>query len=272
MPAPAAIGFVNNRFLLLVVVALGLLISTTPENASAYSTYMLLKADDYWNDGAPDFQAEYVDSLTASSAVFYSGRTTQYNQPMSAYASGSFNVSSGVVKFMLQAQGKYSHAGAQIYITEQIFPEWEVAGADEIMNIQLSWSMNGVYTPNGGLLNLGLSSVCGWGVDEPASPGSLDQYNLTDGAEAWIQNVQFNPATDSYLEFGMWINAWIEPFSQIATADFSSTGYMEITMPEGASFTSSSGVFLTGSPVPVPGAVWLLGSGLLGLLGLTRRL
>jgi hypothetical protein len=43
-----------------------------------------------------------------------------------------------------------------------------------------------------------------------------------------------------------------------------------ITLPAGVTFTSASNQFLT-APVPVPAAVWLFGSGLLGLIGVARR-
>lgn len=43
-----------------------------------------------------------------------------------------------------------------------------------------------------------------------------------------------------------------------------------ITLPAGVTFTSASGQFLT-APVPIPTAVWLFGSGLLGLVGVARR-
>jgi hypothetical protein len=52
------------------------------------------------------------------------------------------------------------------------------------------------------------------------------------------------------------------------TADFSHTASLSLDMPEGVTFSSGSGVLL--QPVPLPGAVWLLGSGLLGLAGWRR--
>jgi hypothetical protein len=51
------------------------------------------------------------------------------------------------------------------------------------------------------------------------------------------------------------------------TCDF--TDPLTITLPEGVTFTSASGQFLTS--VPVPAAAWLFGSGLLGLIGVARR-
>ena len=55
--------------------------------------------------------------------------------------------------------------------------------------------------------------------------------------------------------------------------DVSHTAVLSLTLPEGLSFTSDSGVFLTQSPsevpsaVPEPGTVGLLSTDLVGLIG-----
>jgi hypothetical protein len=51
--------------------------------------------------------------------------------------------------------------------------------------------------------------------------------------------------------------------------DLSNTSRISLVLPEGVSFTSSSGVFLP--EVPVPGAIWIFGSGVIGLVGIYRR-
>ncbi len=43
-----------------------------------------------------------------------------------------------------------------------------------------------------------------------------------------------------------------------------------MVVPDGLSYTSESGVFLT-QVVPVPPAAWLFGSGLMGLIGIAGR-
>jgi hypothetical protein len=56
------------------------------------------------------------------------------------------------------------------------------------------------------------------------------------------------------------------------TVDFDHTATLSyFDLPEGASLESGSGHLYATSAVPVPAAVWLFGSGLLGLLGLARR-
>lgn len=53
------------------------------------------------------------------------------------------------------------------------------------------------------------------------------------------------------------------------TLDFSNTAALALALPQGFTFTSESGVFLSqqASPVPEPGTWMLLGTGLIGLLG-----
>jgi hypothetical protein len=53
-----------------------------------------------------------------------------------------------------------------------------------------------------------------------------------------------------------------------ARVDFGDTAHLSIDLPDGYSFTSSSGVFLTdvAAPVPEPGTEWLLLAGLLPLM------
>lgn len=62
---------------------------------------------------------------------------------------------------------------------------------------------------------------------------------------------------------------WPETPGSTAIADFGSTASLSLNLPEGLSYTSDSGVFL--SAIPVPPAVYLFGSGLIGLVGFARR-
>lgn len=53
------------------------------------------------------------------------------------------------------------------------------------------------------------------------------------------------------------------------TSDFGATAAISFDLPAGTSITSDGGY--TQTAVPVPPAVWLFGSGLLGLIGVARR-
>ncbi len=66
----------------------------------------------------------------------------------------------------------------------------------------------------------------------------------------------------------------ISPGWSINSADFSSTGSFSFTDLDGATFTSGSGAFLTGGPVPavpVPASIWFFASGILSVFGLSVR-
>lgn len=54
--------------------------------------------------------------------------------------------------------------------------------------------------------------------------------------------------------------------------DFSSTASIEyLTLPEGASLQAASGTDYIGATIPTPSAIWLLGSGLIGIVGFRRK-
>ena len=61
----------------------------------------------------------------------------------------------------------------------------------------------------------------------------------------------------------------LAPGFAVNAADFSNTAAFNFTDLQGATFTSGSGEFLTA--IPVPAAVWLFLSGLLGLVGFARH-
>ena len=88
--------------------------------------------------------------------------------------------------------------------------------------------------------------------------------------------------TDSPLTFDLSLRAslggqaypiagWVYGGSDVpsVTIDYLHTAGLGFTLPGGVTFTSASNEFLTA--VPVPAAVWLFGSALLGLIGVGRR-
>lgn len=87
--------------------------------------------------------------------------------------------------------------------------------------------------------------------------------------------VRINGTLDvqAYAKSGLTSNSWVPPYDPFppstATADFSSTGSLSLQSPSGVTFVAASNA--TYAPVPLPPAVWLFGSGLLGLVGIARR-
>ena len=59
--------------------------------------------------------------------------------------------------------------------------------------------------------------------------------------------------------------------------DISETGlewiqYVKLWQPEGDSWSAEIDAVADVAPVPIPAALWLLGSGLLGLIGIRRNI
>lgn len=134
-------------------------------------------------------------------------------------------------------------------------------------NVKLGQAYNGFNTDIG-TINSNLSSPSASSVEGPvpANAGVWD-YTNTAGTAYWdaasIANYNVGSATGS------------------ATADLyyvtggGGTNLTKVSTPleEATATLTSAGLTLTGtsSPVPLPAAVWLFGSGLLGLAGVARR-
>jgi hypothetical protein len=76
--------------------------------------------------------------------------------------------------------------------------------------------------------------------------------------------------TDTSRDFAF--SADLEAITQSgALADFSDTAALGLSLPNGLSFSSGSGVFLSGAVIPESGTIWLIGAGLAGMASLRRR-
>jgi hypothetical protein len=258
---------------LVIVICFGMMIigmMFSPQAVQAYTTRLYLNV--------PLVDAiEIIDQNSASDSISSGLWNDFYGYPQSASASGSFNLATGEVKFTTEAQGVDGDASANIYVTETIFPQWVSGGG--IMPITVKFTVTGTYQLTGyqTMQNLSLQAIFFAGVVDVLPSlsewqGIYNQYNLTDGIETFTASLNFDPAQDSTVKIGTRVGSRLDPFNETqALANFSQTGIIEMTLPEGATFTSDSGVFLTENVVPIPGAVWLLGSGLVGLVGLRKK-
>ena len=239
-----------------------------PQAGQAYTTRLYLEAP----SRSP---IEILDQYSASESLNSPVWTDFYGYTQYGSAFGSFDLATGELKFTAEAQGVDGDVYADLYVSETIFPEW-VSG-EGTMDITVKYTVTGTYQVAGApgtMQNLVLQALFSAGVGELAAPwqGIYDQYNLTDGIEAFSTILHFDPSLDTSIVIGTRARARLDPFNGVqALADFSQTGIIELELPEGAAFTSASGVFLTGNVVPIPSAVWLLGSGLIGLAGIRRR-
>jgi hypothetical protein len=145
-----------------------------------------------------------------------------------------------------------------------------------VINVSSSF-FSGGYGTAGDYLSLDLSFMGNGEATNPGNPVSTTIFSLLDtcaectagGSGDWslFGPGQFIGAVDIYgddpvMNLYMGING-------TGYFDLGNTASVLLALPEGVGFTSSSGVFL--SAVPVPGAIWLFGSGLLGLVWMSRR-
>jgi len=121
-----------------------------------------------------------------------------------------------------------------------------------LMNTQLNQDIGTVNSNSGGA-----SSVEG---STPATSGVWD-INNTGGTAYWggagIPNDN--------------LSSVVEKLYYVTGGGGGNLSALSTPLLEGTATLSSSGLLLTGNAVPLPPAVWLFGSGLLGLAGVSRR-
>ena len=272
---------INNPCVVLFAAALLFCVVCPAQTATAsYSTYLNVAANDSASHRpSPDYSETIEDELSGTLSVGFDGRTSYYGSqyPVEATSSARFDLATGEMAFYVQSIGYEASADASIQIMDTIYPVWD-AGYSGLMEVQITWTVAGDYTnytwnstleqwvpnPSGSALNLGLSSTFAYNVDGGAwTQSTYDQFNLADGYETWTQTVMFDPGTNNSIGISERVWAWLSSYnSQKLVADFSNTGLVEVILPEGAAYTSASGVFLTGEGgvvIPAPASI-LLGS------------
>lgn len=169
-----------------------------------------------------------------------------------------------------------------------------------VQDIALSWTFDGTVTANGSSANryditslfcFGAGVTCAGNQNsDPHGPNSLSLFEFQDSdgtvtntqpSAGWV-STEIIPGSDGISETfeGVFavptgvstdtLNAYLDVFCQMETCDFSHTGQFSIgALPDGVSFTSSSGVLLTAN-TPEP-ASWLLCLAAIGAAALVRR-
>lgn len=103
--------------------------------------------------------------------------------------------------------------------------------------------------------------------------GYLDMKGLNGATLGYVSNDNLQGGESFVLPFNTPFHFQAALYADAAngaSANFGNTATISVSLPEGYTFGSYSGVLLT-APVPVPAAAWLFGSGLLGLIGVARR-
>jgi len=153
-------------------------------------------------------------------------------------------------------------------------------------------SVTGVYDDVSGAMNLAGNA---WFVDDWTASGNIittaGTYDMTSpeavitgievGAGQWFGPLLFNWGLNTNIDAAHVWDVTTNPDNSISListdviSDFfpagsGAPGHPSISGPT-VGFTYTVNLLLTPTAVPVPAAVWLFGSGLIGLIGLVRR-
>ena len=187
-----------------------------------------------------------------------------YTYPYEASLTISASLHSGSIKIDAEASGLNTYAGGYAFLMETVYIVWP-ENYTQPFDAWIWWDVFGNLTS--GYAEASLNGALG-------GPSYMNYTNtitddLTDGVSALSMKFVVDPTNPEHHYLSML--AHMTATAVNGRADFGHTGLLNITLPDECSFESASGVFLS-EQVPIPGAVWLLGSGLLGLIGLKRKL
>jgi len=175
-------------------------------------------------------------------------------------------------------------SGAQAYIFQGgdvVVDYWAGSGANETL-VVIDWNnTNGPYVSE--------SHAFGYNWDGTATvQDALDAIDSTGALEVigsgFINYLNYNDGTDNHsMQSPTDYNGWLwlgstMDFGTTWTANGAGTtstylgdGSIQGINSDGTNWTSATLTIPEAAPVPVPAAVWLLGTGLIGLIGIRRR-
>ncbi len=193
--------------------------------------------------------------------------------PYAAHAFASADLGSGQLKILADSAG-ITFASATARFSDRIYLSGPYNGcgdgslANPFKCYAISVGLSATGTLTGGS-NGYAELVAGGNID-----GAQLRFDLASGTTSQSGIAHTTRVLTSPQPAFLDINATLSGGSAAiyygaGILDFSNTAALTLDLPPGVTFTSESGVFLTA--VPVPAAVWLFGSGLLGLIGIARR-
>ena len=149
-----------------------------------------------------------------------------------------------------------------------IYEGWSIATsdvADDFYSAALGLASNPCTgaTANGTICGV----IAGWVPDDFGDSGQIASYSSDENF--WYLSTNDTPG-QSQVETGLGYisrNGYIVDYGDYGTPD--SVDYNGITRPDIAHVNAL--LYKGGAVVPVPAAVWLFGSGLIGLIGIARR-
>ena len=257
-----------------------------------------------YNETTSDFNSGSMYATASGSLSgkfpYFSGSTyayIEYDGSFHAYASAG----TGKIGLFVRADGGTSdflgfplpaghpswgcRSGAEARIIDSIY----YANVASPFPVLIEWNVDGTFT--GSLAGETRFNATVGGPDylitgDPwQDPHERRDDDLTDGGAYFARTLWIDPNN----------SGWVNPNSNAApydpclltvsgylivsvangTANFSNTGAFTISypdgLPEGVTLETASGAFLNGSTIPLPPAIILLGTGLLGLVACKRK-
>jgi len=128
---------------------------------------------------------------------------------------------------------------------------WHMATSSDIINLQALYPIMGTPSPGFSVAFLP-NEVAG---DLPIWNGRYDRV--------YPSSNPFDPNAPYHYLVAMWVSSIDQDRYHFSASSHSSDS------------STSKGAFVVGSvadPIPIPGAVWLLGSGLIGIVGIRRKI
>ena len=222
------------------------------------------------------------------------GDYIRYNGSFSAYASagtgkiGVFATAEGSAYngFGVTSPNWGGSASATARIVDSIF----YSGVTTAFPVLVEWDVDGIFNGGGSAETLFNATVGGPDyliTGQPWEEPYERRDDITDGMAYFARTLWIDPNNTGYTHpnpnaapydpFLLTVSGSLSVSVRNGTANFSNTGAFTISypegLPEGTIYESSSGIFLTETPqVPIPGAIWLLSSGVAGLVGIRRKL
>lgn len=132
------------------------------------------------------------------------------------------------------------------YSTDHVFDQWAAVEGDVYAQSEVDYS-----------------HTMQLDVTDPATPLELVSFDVTDIVKGWLDG--------TYTNYGL--RLWMYDNNFVSPIDAPKDGfiYWVSADEDHATYGFNAAPFLDIAPVPVPAAVWLLGAGLVGLIGLRRR-